>query len=192
MMSTTNDTLERLDHWLDDGRDGAADAPAPAALSEPLAARDDLAAEERALRRLFAQLESARIDVAPDFADRVMASLPRRRPLVAWGIAAAVLLALGLGAVSLLAAAGIGGESLGLVAALGDFAATSLAAGAGLLGATWSGVGSAVREWLGPSPVNWVVAASVMLALCLLLASLVRRRAPAVAARRSARRDDGS
>lgn len=186
-MNTMNDEiLERLDTWLD----GGCHEPEASQLRADLAQSEELAAQERALRNLFAHLESSRLDVPPDFADRVMAALPRRRPLVSWGVAAAVLVAFGLGGLALLETSGLGGGSLGLFSAIGDFVATSLVAGAGLIGATWSGVGTAVREWLGPSPVNWVIAAAVLLSLGLLLVSLVRRRVPAVQRSRSSRGDD--
>lgn len=192
-MNTINEeTLKRLDLWLDArpaGRTGADEETAPTGLSEAVASSPLLAEEERSMRALFTQLREARVDVQPDFTDRVMAALPRRRPLVSWAIAAALLLGFALGGAALLSASGLGG-SLGLFSALGDFVATSLLAGAGLLGATWSGIGTAVREWLGPSPLNWVIAAAVMLSLCLLLVSLLRRRVPALQRSRSAPRDD--
>ncbi|HVS65396.1 MAG TPA: hypothetical protein VMT85_18035 [Thermoanaerobaculia bacterium] len=195
------ETLMRLDLWLDQTLDqrldqqpddctADAEEAAPAGLSQALASSPLLAEEERSMRALFTQLREARVDVDADFTDRVMSALPRRRSLVSWAIAAALLLGFALGGAALLSASGLDGGSLGLFSALGDFVATSLLAGAGLLGATWSGIGTAVREWLGPSPLNWVIAAAVMLSLCLLLISLLRRRVPALQRSRSSRRDD--
>jgi len=190
-MSTIHEeTLKRLDLWLDGCPESGSDQTGPHSLAEAVASSPQLAAEERWMRSLFAQLERVRVEVRPDFADRVLAALPKRRPLWSWGIAAGLLLAFALSGVALLAASGLGGGSLGLFAAVGDFLATTLLAGAGLLGATWSGLGGAVREWLGPSPLNWAIAAAVMLSLILLLASLLRRRVPAFQRRGSSRRDD--
>jgi hypothetical protein len=185
MNAMNDDATRRLDLWLD----GGPDQPPSSDLSARLAADADVAAEERALRALFAQLEAARVTVRPDFADSVMARLPRRRSAFSWVLAASVLAMLAVGGLGLLRLAGVG-DSLGVVAALGDFVATGLIAGAGLLGATWSGVGAAVGEWLGRSPLSWGVAAAVLLSLCLLLVSLVRRRVPALQRGRSGRGDD--
>ncbi|HVS12394.1 MAG TPA: hypothetical protein VMV46_00590 [Thermoanaerobaculia bacterium] len=185
MNAINDDTAQRLDLWLDGGPERSAGAD----LSDRLAADAELAAEERALRALFSQLESARVTVKPGFADGVMARLPRRRRAFSWVLAASLLVLFAAGGLGLLRLAGVGG-SLGVLSALGDFVATSLVAGAGLLGATWSGVGAAVREWLGPSPVTWGIAAAVLVSLGLLLLSLVRRRVPALERSRSGRDDD--
>jgi hypothetical protein len=60
-------------------------------------------------------------------------------------------------------------------AALGDLAATALVTGAGLLAASWSGVGMAVGEIFSASPGILVGCALLLSLLVLLLVSLVRR-----------------
>jgi anti-sigma factor RsiW len=133
---------------------GELDAERRAALDRHLRdcaeCRQDLAREQK-LARAFA---AARVAVAPGFAARVLASLPqprwatRRRP-TAWLWPIAALLVFGVGVIGFAA----GGESFGPVGSIlrstGDFLAATTLAGAGLMGATWKGVGIAVRGALG-------------------------------------------
>ena len=78
---------------------------------------------------------------------------------------------------------GAGDSGLGLLGMLGDFASMTLLAGAGMLGATWAGVGSTVDAWLGSSVTNWAVALMLVAGLAFLCQRTVRR------ARVSVRRD---
>jgi hypothetical protein len=59
-----------------------------------------------------------------------------------------------------------------------------LVAGAGLVGATWSGVGAAVGEWLGASPVRAVLALVAVVLLNVLAVRSLSRRPRAAEARR--------
>jgi len=102
-------------------------------------------------RRLANAFAAVKVAVTPGFAERVLANLPephwaaRRTPALPWLWPVAALLAFGLGALGFAA----GGESLGpagsILRTVGDFLASTTLAGAGLMGATWKGVGIAVR-----------------------------------------------
>ena len=88
----------------------------------------------------------------------------------------------------LLAAAASGAADLpgmGVVAALGKMAVATVVTGAGLLGASWSGLGMALGEVFSAAPGVLVGFALLLVLLSLLLVSLLRRpRATAEAARR--------
>jgi hypothetical protein len=144
----------------------------------------DRGSQEQALglRRVHRELAELRIAPSADFVDRVMRQIAlepgfaagtarRRATSGSWLVAAVILLAV-LSATLLLAGGTRFGE--GPLATLGDLAMTSLAAGAGLLGATWTGIGTIASSWLQTSPVTFAVAAACFVAAPVLL--LLRRR----------------
>jgi hypothetical protein len=107
---------------------------------------------ERSLLLGFSEL---RVVARTGFAQEVAASLPsphwgRQKP-ISWAWPVAAMVTFTLAAVGL----GIGSSSAlsSLVSTLTDLAATSLLAGAGLLGATWRGFGLAVRSAFAGHPV---------------------------------------
>lgn len=170
---------ERLlvDLWIDD-----ATSSAEAREAELLLAADPgLREEESALRNLHAGFAALRLELGEEFAERVMARLPRRSRAWTWvaAMAAAVVLAVIAAVLGSGAAAGTGS----IVGALSDFVTASLTAGAGLIGASWQGVGDVVRSWLSTSPWNAALALVLVAALHLLLFSLLRRRRSAAHAR---------
>jgi hypothetical protein len=176
-----------VDAWLD----GQLRPDEARALAGRLPTDGDLREEEARLRRLFAAIELSRVPVREGFADRVMASLPRRAG--ARGFALALGLAAALAAlaasVALVPAELLGVPAAGsLAAALGDYFATLVLAGAGLLGASWRGVGDGVRSFFALSPANAAIVVGVAAASALLLVALLRRRATATA--RARRRRD--
>lgn len=134
--------------------------------------------EEERLDRLLCE---AVVEVRPDLGAAVMArvaALPESaRPVPAlalgradrrsWTIAAAGALALVLVAAGLAAwaAGGAQGSAFSLVATLGDFFATSVLTGAGLLVASWRGAGLALRQAAGGSVVSLAALAVVTVAL---------------------------
>ena len=112
-------------------------------------------------RRLLASLDGQAIAVRPDFATSVLSSISRlpapwqaspiaaSRSRWAWPLAAAALFALALGLV------GAGSESplAGTVGTLFDLAAHGVLAGAGLIGASWQGLGIAARGIFAADPI---------------------------------------
>lgn len=138
----------------------------------------------RQLARLGTLLDDSRIDVDSDFKSELMANLPpagwsARHPR-AWRLAAAALAVLGGGAALLsgLSAAQLEPSSpfLAAMSAIGDMLASSVAAGAGLLGASWRGIGLALGEWLGESLPNAIAFGVLVVGINLLLARRLRRR----------------
>jgi hypothetical protein len=190
-MAIRDDDPERVDLALDGALPPAESSAALA--SEPTA-------ERRRLERLHGELAAARVMARAGFSDEVMASLPvapwaqhtaaRLRGLRS---AAAVLLLLGGFAAVLL---GTGSEgvvqavpALGALRAVSEFAAAAALSGAGLLAASWRGLGMALGEALD-LPAQIVFGCGVLgvnALLLLLLRRRSRRRAPAAATARRER-----
>lgn len=154
-------------------------------------------AERRSLAALDGLLAAGRVPVREGFdaqvQARVKASLPgweaARSPVhspAAWRWPAAALAAL-LAATAVLVGwaspqLAPGGSFAGALAALGDLFATSALAGAGLLGASWQGIGMVTSEALGEIPGGLVAFTVLVVCLNLLLIALVRRRNSTVSA----------
>jgi hypothetical protein len=188
MATRDDDPLMTLDLALDGaGPEDAAGAPA-----DP-----ELALQGRRLERLHAGLQAARVQARPAFAATVMAALPAtpawaerrvggyRGALAALAaLAAAATLLFGLGSTRL----GAAGAVLGAARAVGDFAVAATLSGAGLLAASWRGVGLALGAALDvPERVVFglgVVGLNVLLFLLLRRRSRRRATAAAVARRR--------
>lgn len=184
--------MKRPDHntyreWLHlDADGGLTDLAASqrAELEKHLDGCAECRAERADLQALAALLQKNRIPVRSDFKDTVLASLPttgweNRHPRT-WGFPAAVFLLLaGIAAAVFgsahLSAAGPGASALLAVA---DMLGSTVQAGAGLLAATWKGLGLAVEEVIA-SPVSLGALAVLVISLNLLLISLLRRRRPA-------------
>lgn len=188
-MSTDHTTYrEGLDLDLE-GALPAGDGPRLAAhLADCAECRD----ERQHLAALHETLAAARVPVRASFRDQVMASLPeaawerRTAPAARWAWAAGLVVLLASASAALFAVSGArlapGGSLAGALGALGEMLAMAALAGAGLLGATWTGLGMAVGELFARSPGT--LAAVALLAVCLaaLTVSLLRR--PQAARRR--------
>ena len=140
---------------------------------------------------LDALLRESRIAVQPGFRERVMAALPvaaweRRlgeRRVPAWALPAAMTAALAVAAALILTVGGASAadsHALGITAAVFDFLSTTALAGAGLLFATWRGVGLGLEEFIADSGLNLLALATAVLFLDLLFIALLRRRRSAV------------
>lgn len=167
------DPLMSLDFALDGGEPSL-----PPAAGEP-----ELLAERRRLERLHAGLAAARVTARPGFTAAVMAALPahpawagRRvrglRGAVAalLALAAAATLLLGIGSLRL----GPAGAVFGAARAVADFAVAATLSGAGLLAASWRGVGLALGQALDVP--ERVVFGLGVIGLNALLFLLLRRR----------------
>jgi len=193
-MKTIDDTVLR--EWVDLELEGELGGTEKALLEERLPTRTDLARERRALSSLHAVLADARIPVREGFRARVMASLPAaawarqlgRRSSAAWALPAAMVVVLGLGAALVLGAGGAGGGQIsdhhawGVGAALFDFLQATVLAGAGLLFATWRGVGMGLEELIAESGASFAALAVFVLFLDLLFVLMLRRKPAPVAA----------
>jgi len=169
--------------WLNLDADGRLARPEQTLLTEHLASCAECRREREELLALDGLLRRSAIAVRPDFRDSVMASLPaagwEASATRAWGFPAAVVVVLASLAAALLVT-GSASTPAGLSALLamgGMFRAAALA-GAGLLAASWKGIGLVVDEVIS-SPMSLGVFGFLVLCLNLLLISLIRRRRPA-------------
>ena len=187
--------LEELDLDLDtlESGDGARERLDPArraALAEHLTGCAECQKESRDLRELHHLLSASVVQPREGFTGEVMRALVpapwEARALVVWRWPFAMLLALGG-----IAAVLLGGAAASLEPSAGSFDAfvalarlleSAALAGAGLLGASWHGLGSGLGEWLVASKSHLALAGGLLLALNLLFLRLLRpasRNAPA-------------
>jgi anti-sigma factor RsiW len=183
--------MNRPDHstfreWLNLDADGRLASAERARLEEHLAGCEECRREREelvAFQRLF---ESTTLPVRSGFADSVMAALPHagwegKSPRT-WQFPLAVAAMLMLVAGFLIAGSSSASAPSGLAAldAMGGMVRAAALAGAGLLGASWKGIGLIVEDVIS-SPVSLGAFGFLVLCLNLLLVSLVRRRRPSSA-----------
>lgn len=183
--------MNRPDHstyreWLNLDADGLLAGEERTLLNEHLASCADCRREREELAALEGLLRSSALPVRSDFKETVMASLQpagwEARSPRTWRFPAAVFVLMG-GLAAALMVAGSGAEPAGVSAllAVGSMFQAALLAGAGLLGASWKGMGLLFEEVIS-SPASLGAFGFLVLCLNLLLISLIRRRRPAAAA----------
>jgi anti-sigma factor RsiW len=190
-IKTEGAVMKRPDHntyreWLNLDVDGQLPRSQRDELDRHLAGCAECREEREELLALEALLQKSSIPVRPDFKDAVLSSLPtsgweNQHPKT-WAFPAAVFLLLAGIAAALfgsahLEAAGPGASAL---VAMADMLGSTVQAGAGLLAATWKGLGLAFEEVIA-SPVSLGVLAVLVISLNLLFISLLRRRRSAAA-----------
>lgn len=178
--------MKRPDHniyreWLHLDVDGDLPAPQRGELEQHLAACAECRAEHEDLRALAALLQKNRVPVRADFKDAVLASLPttgweNRHPKT-WGFPAAVFLLLAGIAAALFGSAHLGSAGPGpsALVAVADMLGSTAQAGAGLIAASWKGLGMAFAEVIS-SPMSLGALAVLVISFHLLLFSMLRRR----------------
>jgi predicted anti-sigma-YlaC factor YlaD len=188
--------------WLDLELDGDLPAARAASLAGHLGGCAACRAERQELARLRDRLAGGRVDVRAGFRADVMAALPaagwEARSPRAWRLPLA-LFALLAGAAAVLAGVSTaqlhrGAPFLAALGAVADLMVAAALAGAGLLGASWSGVGLAFGEIFVSSKGTLAAFAGLVVGLNLVLFLLLRRRPAAVksgAVGRERRRRDG-
>lgn len=180
--------MNRPDHstyreWLNLDADGLLEGEERTLLNEHVASCAECRREREELAALEGLLRSSALAVKPDFKETVMASLQpagwEARSPRTWRFPAAVFVLLG-GLAAVLTVAGSSAQPSGVSAflAVGSMFQAALLAGAGLLAASWKGVGLVFQEVIS-SPVSLGAFGFLVLCLNLLLISLVRRRRPA-------------
>jgi anti-sigma factor RsiW len=184
--------MKRPDHstyreWLNLDADGLLAGEERTRLEEHLTTCDDCRREREELAALDGLLQRSAVAVRPGFRAAVMSSLPvagwEARSHRAWRFPAAVAVLLGsLAAALMVAGSGSSPSGLSALLAVGSMFQAAALAGAGLLAASWKGIGLIVEDVL--SPVSLGVFGFLVLCLNLLLISLIRRRRPAAAAAR--------
>lgn len=186
------DARKDIDHttfqeWLDLDLENELDAPRRERLEAHLASCAECREERRSLEALTALLAESRVPVHPELRATVAASLPvagwEARGLKAWRLPLALLALLGVIAAGLVGVTSAqmqpDASFVGALAAVGDLFATALLAGAGLLAASWKGVGLVTAEALSRTPGGVAVFAVLVVCCNLLLLSLLRRRSVA-------------
>lgn len=175
-------THAKFREWVDLEAEGALGAEERSELDRHVTACAECAADRAALARLHEVLASSRVPVREGFRDAVMAALPaagwEARPVRAWRLPLALMLLLGSAAAILLGSSAAAARSASFVAAAGtllDLLGATVLAGAGLLSATWKGVGLFVGQTLAGSPLHVAVAAFGLVCLDVLVLRMIRR-----------------
>lgn len=175
---------EPYQEWIDLDADGELGADEGAQLASHLAGCEECGRQAERARALVSRLGSARIPVRAGFAREVLAALDpapwEARTLRAWRLPVALILAVG-GASATLFGVGAarldpGSGTAGALFSLLDLMRAAFVAGSGVVTASWLGIGSAVGEWLGGSPANWVAAATLAAGANYLLYRLLHSR----------------
>jgi anti-sigma factor RsiW len=184
--------MNRPDHntcreWLNLDADGRLENEERARLEEHLASCAECRDERAELQAFAALLRRSAVEARPEFRHAVMASLPtasweaRSASARTWRFPAAVLVLVGaLGAGLLLAGSDTSSSGFSVLLAVGGLFRAAILAGAGLLAASWKGLGLAVERVIS-SPVSLGAFGFLVLCLNLLLISLLRRKHPAEA-----------
>jgi anti-sigma factor RsiW len=183
---------DRLHEALDLELDGALPDGARTALLARLEEDEALRAERAELVGVHAALAASVVPVRPGFAAGVMSALPpaawEGRAASAWRWPFVLLLALGGAAAALFGGAAAeletGAPGLTAFGALAKLFASAVLAGSGMAGATWSGLGLGLAQWLLASKLHVLGAAAALVGLNLLLVRLLRPARSRAAARR--------
>ena len=180
---------DQLREWVQMEFDGELENGRQADLEAHLAVCPECSSERASLARLGRTLAQARVEVRPDFRSAVLAALPsagwEARSPRSWAWPAALFVAFAAAAAALLGTGGAGslvqGPVVGAVAALFDLVGTTVQTGAGLLTASWRGVGFAVQDLFGGSFLRMGIFGFGVLCLNLLFFRLLRRPSAAKA-----------
>ncbi|MEM9291453.1 MAG: hypothetical protein AAGD01_07230 [Acidobacteriota bacterium] len=179
---------QQLEEWLHLDLDDELSPNQRRELERQLAVKPELVRERDELTRLDSLLAAERVEVRPDFASQVMAELPvapwEARSRQAWKLPLAVLVVLLIGG-GLLATISPSVPGGSLVVSMAEMVGTALITGAGLLGASWTGLRLAFVELVSTSPTGVVGLVVALVALNFLLVSLLRRRRRAPASDRA-------
>lgn len=186
-----------LREWLSLELDDALDSDQRRQLHRHLESDPELRRERASLARLDVLLTASRAPVRAGFAHQVVSSLPvagweARHPR-SWRLAVALLLLLGGGAAALVGVGSArlmpGSPFLGAVGAVMDLFTAAALTGAGLLAASWKGLGLALGQLAAGSTASLVAFAVLVVCLNLLFVMLLRGKArAAVAATRGPQR----
>jgi len=172
--------------WVDLDLDGTLGSTERAEF-ERLEQSPELVAEHHQLRQLHTLLGEDRIAVCPGFQERVMAALPaaaweprnKEQLVPAWVLPFVLLLTFGGAAAAFLGSPLGDSQAIGIATTILDFLQTATLAGAGLLFATWRGLGFGLGELFAGSEISLAIFGAAVLGLDLLLVSYLRRRRPA-------------
>ncbi len=180
--------------WLYLEADGGLTTPERARLHRHLLSCARCRREKEQLPALFELLAGSRVEAREDLVERVMSSLPpagweARHPR-SW-IVAALLLAAVSGLSALMVGGGAGQlPGASALVSIAELFRSTIAAGAGLLAASWQGLGMAVGELIGRSPVETIVFALFVLGVDVLFLRFLVRSWRTERVGRGAQRDE--
>ena len=192
--------METIDHrtlrqWLDLDVDGALSSAEREQLAVHLANDAELRAEKRRLESLLHGMDETRVEVDADFKDAVMASLPSaawEKGRAVWRLPLAMMAVFSIAATWLLSGSMAEHPVLGTGLAMFDFLQASTLAGAGLLTASWQGLGLALEELFTGFDPSFFALVAFVVCLDLLFLSMLRRRSRRPAAETVSTRDKAS
>ena len=177
---------ETTHEWLQMQMDGELPTLYRGQLAQHLESCETCRREAERLTAVRRLLDEGKVPVVEGFTQRVVEGLPgaaweSRRP-GAWIAAAAALILLISGSALLLSLAG-GSASLGPIGAVASMLERAVLAGAGLLTASWRGLGLALADLWSTSPAGGVALGVLVVALNVLLWRGVRGRGQAARTR---------
>lgn len=188
----------QIDHstyqeWLHSELDGGLTTGERSQLRDHLGYCEQCKAEREELIRLERLLADSHLAVRADFCDEVMASLPaagwEARFPKSWIAALVAVVVLVAGAAALISSAGQDLEPAvplaGAFVAIVEMLRSSTLAGAGLLTASWKGLGLAFQELLGGSVWNLLAVGVLVFAVDFLLLRMLLRQGQPVPERTS-------
>lgn len=174
--------------WLYLEQDGELNAVERSGLRQHLATCAKCRDERQELQSLSEMLEASKVSVGDDLESKVMADLPaagwETRSPRTWWVAVVVVALLSLGSAWLIGGASeavMSAAPVAAAAAVWELIASSALAGAGLLNASWKGLGIAFQDVLGQSVWNVLAFGALIVGLDLLLFRLLFRRRTATA-----------
>jgi len=171
--------------WLYLEPDGELNAGERSSLRQHLSGCSACREERQELASLTEMLDQSRVPVRDAFRQEVMAGLPaagwETRSPRTWLAASVVVLLLSIGSALLIGGASdelLSAAPIAAAAAVWELLSSSALAGAGLLAASWKGLGIAFQDVLGHSVWNIVALGALVACLDLLLFRLLFRRRP--------------
>ena len=170
--------------WLHAELDGGLTTGERSQLRDHLVQCGECRAEQQELVRLERLLAESHLPVRAGFSDEIMAQLPasgwEARYPKSWIAALVAVVALAAGAAALISTSGEGlGPAIPLVGAfvaIAEMLQSSALAGAGLLTASWKGLGLTFQELLGGSMWNLMALSILVFAVDYLLIRLLLRQ----------------
>jgi len=189
-MNTKQPDHTHYREWLYLEPDGELNAGQRSNLQQHLSGCASCRDERRELAQMYEILEQSKLPVGEEFTREVMVELPatgwETRSPRTWIAALVAVLVLSIGSALLIGGASenvLSAAPVAVASAVWELLSSSALAGAGLLAASWKGLGLAFRDVLGQSIWNLLAMGVVVVGLdVLLIRFLLRRRTVEAAA----------
>lgn len=182
-MKTTQPNHTHFREWLYLEPDGELNAGERSSLRQHLASCADCRQERRELAGMEEMIQQSKLTIGEGFTREVMADLPatgwETRSPRTWVAALIAVLLLSVGSAWLIGGASesvLSAAPLAAAAAVWELLSASALAGAGLLAASWKGLGVALQDVLGRSIWNLLALGALVVCLDVMLFRLLFRR----------------